>query len=291
MQQMRVIVAGALGAAVVLAGVGVALAVAGGGGAAPSASQGILPGLCEASAIVRSPEGYLVGDNETEDRLHAFTRAFEPAAPRRLSSPVEDIEALARVDDGLLVVGSQSASKSGKRKPDRELVLLDGHAPVRPDLTACPECEAARPLPPKEGGLSVEGAASWAGALWLGVRSPVPGGRAVLLRMEGDAATDLRATGRVELGLDGNGVRDLATHDGSLLVLAGPVDGRDAPHRVYRLDRVDAAPVRLSLELPAGAEGIVVDEGALVVVTDGDGQPGKPCKAPARWMRVPMTPP
>lgn len=256
--------------------------------AAPSAAGGVLAGLCEASAIVRAGDGYLVGDNETEDRLHGFTRTFQPAAPRLLSAPVEDVEALVQLDGGLLVVGSQGANKNGKRKPGRELVLLDGHGPVRPDLSGCEECEAVRTLPPKEGGLSVEGAAGWAGSLWLGVRSPAPGGKALLLRMEGDAATSLRVGGRVELDLGGFGVRDLATHEGALLVLAGPVDGREAPHRLYRLARPDAPVERLAPALPPGAEGIVVDEGALVVVTDGDGEPGEPCKTPARWVRLPL---
>lgn len=278
-----------VGGMLLLAGVAAVYALAGAGDVSETEMPtGVLAGLCEASAIVRTGDGYLVGDNETEDRLHAFTRAFQPMASWSLSSPVEDIEALALGNDGLLVVGSQGASKKGKRKPDRELVLLDGHPPVRPDLSACAECEAARPLPPKEGGLSVEGAAFWAGRLWFGVRSPAPRGKALLLGMDGTPTTELRTSERVELDLDGFGVRDLTTHEGALLVLAGPVDGRGGPHRVWVLDRPEGTPTVLPIELPSGAEGIVIEEGALVVVTDGDGQPGKPCKEPARWVRMPM---
>ena len=254
-----------------------------------SLEGGEIPGVCEASAIVHWEGGFLLGDNETEDRLPVYSTTFGPRAAVMLSTPIEDIEAVAVTSGGqLLVVGSQGANKNGKPRPAREWILQNGSPPVRPDLTACAACIEARSLPPKEGGLSVEGAAWWQGAWWLGVRSPTPGGATLLLPMEGDPTTGLRAGPPVALDLGGLGVRDLLVHDGALLVLAGPVDGRATPHLVYRLTSPTAAPERLPIELPPGSEGMVVDGGSLVVVIDGDGEPGRPCKVPARWVRVPM---
>lgn len=201
---------------------------------------------------------------------------------------MEDVEALAVIDGTVLMVGSQSANKNGKLKPDRERIELDGHPPIRPDLTACTACEAARGLPPKEGGLSIEGAAWWGGSLWLGVRSPLDGGKALLLRMEGSPTTALRVAEQVPLDLGGFGVRDLTVHDGALLVLAGPLSGVAQAHRLYRLSAPTSPPSLLPGDLPAGSEGVVVDGGELVVVTDGDGEPGAGCVVPARWYRLPL---
>ena len=93
----------------------------------PEAEQreGTFTGFCEASSILAWQGGYLVGDNETEDRLFVFSVDLAPRPPRKLSSEVEDIEALAATPEGVLVVGSQGANKRGERRPRSERVLLD----------------------------------------------------------------------------------------------------------------------------------------------------------------------
>jgi hypothetical protein len=142
---------------------------------------------------------------------------------------------------------------------------------------------AAGNLPPKSGGLSIEGAAWWAGAWWLGVRSPA----ALLLRLEGDPSRTLTVAQVLPLDLDGLGVRDLYVKDARLHVLAGPVDDRPGEHAVYRIDAPDAPPFRMADGLPPGSEGLVVEDGALVVVTDGNGEPDGPCGQPAGWSVLP----
>ncbi len=250
---------------------------------------GELVGFCEASAIVSTDRGFLVGDNETEDRLHRLGPDLQPDGALPLSAPVEDIEALTTLPDGqVLVVGSQGRNKHGRRKPLREQVLVIGASPVTPDLTGCAPCVAAVDLAPKQGGVSVEGAASWQGATWLGLRSPLVDGDALLLRMDGDPRQALAVAQVVQLPLGGDGVRDLVVHDGRLLVLAGPPDGADRPHRLFQLDGPDATPTPLDATLPAGSEGMVVHDGQLLVVTDGDGEPGGRCARPARWLRMPL---
>lgn len=249
---------------------------------------GTFEGFCEASSIVPWRGGFLVADNETDDRLYAFSAKLAPLPPLVLAAPLEDIEALALTPDGLLVVASQSGTKRGKRRPAREQVLLEGHAPITPDLSGCAPCEAARGLAPKAGGLSVEGAASWAGSLWLGLRSPLVGGKALLLRMQGDPAASLAVAQLLAIDLGGLGVRDLMPSGAELLVLAGPADDSPTPHRLYRLATPGATPVRLATTLESGTEGLAPGPGGgLLVVADGSGSPGRPCRSPATWRAIP----
>jgi hypothetical protein len=250
---------------------------------------GVIDGLCEASALLPWEGGFLVADNEAEEHLLVLDASMRPKAPLELGVRVEDVEALARLPEGLLVVGSQGANREGKARPERERVLLLGSPPIRPDLSNCAPCEAARSFPPKEGGLSVEGAAWWAGSLWFGLRSPLVDAQALLLRMEGDPAAELRVSETLRLDLRGRGIRDLAPDGEALLVLAGPSDRGDAPHALYRLAAPGARPVALPVALPPSTEGIArLDAARLVYVTDGDGEPGRPCARPARWGEVPL---
>ena len=79
----------------------------------------------------------------------------------------------------------------------------------------------------------------------------------------------------------------LLRHERSLLLLAGPPGKGDQAHALYRIDEGFAASP-LSTTLPAHSEGLVVEEGGLLLVMDGDGSPGVPCKEPARWLRLPL---
>ncbi|MES2641121.1 MAG: DUF3616 domain-containing protein [Myxococcota bacterium] len=256
---------------------------------ASTAGTQVFEGFCEASAILPWKGGFLVGDNETDGSLYGLTGTLGATEGLQLSGEVEDIEALAIGPAGeLIVVGSQGANKKGKAQPERERILVQGHPAIRPDLSGCPSCIAARGLPPKEGGLSVEGAAWWGDALWLGVRSPLVGGEAMLLRLEGAPTVSLSVADTDLLDLGGYGVRDLMVTPEGLYVLAGPTDGRNAAHRLYRVSHPGSPPELVPIELPAGSEGLVRVGSELIVVIDGDGKPGVPCKEPARWARVPM---
>jgi hypothetical protein len=260
----------------------------------PTAQAGVFEGFCEASALVAWEGGFLVGDNETEDRLFSFSSALEPKPPLVLGAVVKDIEALAVTPSGLLVVGSQSADKKGHLEKRRGLALLvgpggaaDAALPIHPDFEQCPVCEAARGRAPKEGGLSVEGAAMGWGALWFGLRSPLSGGHALILRMAGDPSRGLRVEETVELSIGGLGIRDLLPWDGGLLVLAGPSGRGPGSHRLFRLRSRDEAPEDLGVELPRSSEGVaVVASDTVLVVTDGDGKPGSTCAEPATWEQV-----
>jgi uncharacterized membrane protein YkvA (DUF1232 family) len=249
-----------------------------------STNRGVLPGLCEASTIIPWHAGYLVGDNETSDRLFAFGPDLSPLPAVSLTSPIEDIEALAFDGDRVWIVGSESATKKAKRRPERELAGLLGEPAGRLDLTGCAPCEAARERAPNDGGLNIEGAAVLEGGRWLGLRAPVVDGKALLLGLSADGGREERS---ISLDLGGYGVRELAPWRGGLLVVAGPVADDPVPHRLYWLRTLDSPPVLLPVELPPSTEGIAVTAtGEAIVVTDGSGTAGSPCVKPSEWWRI-----
>lgn len=224
------------------------------------AESGILEGVCEASALIWDGGRWLVGDNEVDDRLFAYDADFRPVGTVPVVPPVEDIEALAWDGARVLVVGS------GGTKPERRRVVEVGGG-ERPALwDACAAC----------GPVNVEGAAWWKGALWLGLRSPVPEGKTTFL----EATTgQLHAQ---EWG--GYGVRDMAMRGEELLLILGPTAKEERP---YRLGSLEKGP--LEVILPEGAEGLGVGpDGRLTVVTDGGwNKEMTGCKHPSRWQRIP----
>ena len=100
-------------------------------------------------------------------------------------------------------------------------------------------------LPGKDNGFDIEGLAVAGGRVFLGLRSPVLRGWAVVLELhpeDGDAGElrlkkigpKGRAYRRHFLDLGGLGVRSLGTDGGDLLILAGPPMTHDGPARVFR---------------------------------------------------------
>lgn len=96
------------------------------------------PPLCEASALLRVPDGsgrWIVADNEIHDRLFVFRNQDgwlvpDPRAPvldlRAVAAP-HDIEALAWNDGTLVVIGSHSRGrdcKAGSKRFRRRIVQL-----------------------------------------------------------------------------------------------------------------------------------------------------------------------
>lgn len=99
----------------------------------PGAAPKPMSEPCETSAAVELPDGrLLVGDNETKDRVFAYTwgkAGVTPATPFELvwdkgdGRKVDDIEALALNGPMLYVVGSHSRKKTCERDKDRARIL------------------------------------------------------------------------------------------------------------------------------------------------------------------------
>jgi uncharacterized protein DUF3616 len=139
--------------------------------------------------------------------------------------------------------------------------------------------------------------------LWVGLRAPLSGGRAILLRVAPPTATgDLTFDGVATVDLGGRGLRELAASEHWLYAIGGPVqDGGESS-----LWRMPAAALRNGARitdadrvrdtLPGNAEALVLDleHARTLFILDGTekkgadvptGQP-KECSEPARQLLV-----
>jgi hypothetical protein len=274
----------------------------------------------------------LVADNEVDDRLFAFARegnqlVYRHALPLPRGGRPHDTEALAAVGGQLLVVGSHGPSKRGEPKPKRARMALyapegpqgplrlvrglDGAAVLdaaRRDPARCPELLFTRPPPPQaervcltlaatppqiEGAVAVTGTAAKSPRVWLGLRTPLVDGSAILLRLAaGLDALRFDAVALVDLG--GRGIRELAPAGEFVAGIAGARSDGVSGSRLWRVawealrDGARLAP-GWGEALPDGAEGLLaLPAGAIVVVdTERPGGGDAACVAPARQLFVP----
>lgn len=135
--------------------------------------------------------------------------------------------------------------------------------------------------------MNVEGAvavpdASSKPRIWLGLRAPLVGNRAVLLRVAPLGATKQRLTfddiATIDLG--GKGIRELTISAGWLWGIAGCVPDCSEPSHLWRV-KADALKSGAAItgvefvrggELPSSAEGLVIQSAAkrAIVLVDGD---------------------
>lgn len=253
--------------------------------AVPAAVGGLLTDACEPSALVRLGETWIIGDNETEDRVFAYDAAMKPVTSRALARSVEDVEALVVDGTRLIVVGSHSRNRGGKEKSDRHWVIDEAGGIFALSLAGCAACLAAEPLGPDDGGFNIEGAALAGDSLALGLRSPLDQGQALVLLVSRGAEG-----GRIEqvirVPLEGAGIRDMIPFRGGYLIVAGPTADASTPHSLWFLSRLDAPPQRLAVAMPTSTEGIwPIDDHHLRYVVDGDGKPNA-CLTPGSWADI-----
>lgn len=231
--------------------------------------------------------------------------------PRKV--PETDIEAAAAIGERAYWITSHARTKSGKRDPARfrffatELPRRQGPQPIVgtpyaglvDDMLADARLAAlglkgAAERTPTEGGLNIEGmTATPEGKLLVGLRQPVPQGKAIVLTLDNPDGVVRGERARFgppqRLDLAGLGVRSLSWWRGSYWVVAGP--GAPGPaSRLYRWDGVKA-PVHLSDVSFAdlNPEGFFTPEARdsiLVLSDDGtqliDGEPCKELESPER---------
>jgi hypothetical protein len=171
-----------------------------------------------------------------------------------------DLEAGARIGDRAFWIGSHGRNKNGKERPNRCRLFATDISVAGGDVTLTPvgkpyksllddlmrdsrfeqfQFAAAARLAPKEAGaFNIEGLSTTPeGHLLIGFRNPIPQGKALLIPLlnpneviEGKTALFGAA---IQLDLGGLGIRDIAYHDGTYIISAGPFHG-GGPFRFYR---------------------------------------------------------
>jgi hypothetical protein len=127
--------------------------------------------------------------------------------------------------------------------------------------------------------------------VWVGLRSPLLEGKALLLRLDQRLETfAFDAIATIDLG--GMGVRELAFSDGWLYGIAGPKgDSADVRFQLWRTRAANVEPWHriergdveiLRRDLPPSSEGLAIDGTRAVIIVDGkEGEPGQDCETPA----------
>ena len=212
-----------------------------------------------------------------------------------------DIEGATRLGDLALWITSHGRSSSGKERPER-LVLFGTTAPagaariervgapyvhLMDELTSDPRfsafglAAAAERAPKEPGGLNIEGLTERPdGAVFVGFRNPVPGGKALLVPLLNPlpVLNGARASfgDPVLLDLGGLGVRSLSWWRGRYLIAAGHFadgaasrlmiwDGNGAPQPIAGVDLQHFNPE--AFFTPEGVDRILVlsDDGSDVI--------------------------
>lgn len=117
--------------------------------------------------------------------------------------------------------------------------------------------------------------------IWLGLRSPLVGGKAILLRLvklpDGRSEKRIQFDGIAAIDLEGMGIRELTTADDKIWGIAGTPPDSDTASFLWSIDEsklengATIAAVEKGAALPSRAEGLVVQpkEKRAIVIVDG----------------------
>lgn len=250
-------------------------------------------GICDASAMeMLNDDLFLVADDE-DNVLRIYSREkqgfpvgeydFSKALGLQKKKKEIDFEGSARLGDHIFFISSHGANAKGKMQPSRhrifalqvgkegsEMSAVGFYSNLLRDLAAEPEFSSfefhrAAMRPPKEkGALNIESlAATPEGHLLVGFRNPIPGGRALLVRIENPMeiihGKRARFGKAVQLDLDGLGIRSLTAYRDGYLIVAGNYSGEGAS-QLYQWNGESAQAMLLQngAGLPGNPEGIAV---------------------------------
>lgn len=199
----------------------------------------------EASAVCRMGETLVVGGDEEPQAMWLVSGAGKLSKVKVSGNPWDDLEGLASFDSTkFFAVTSHSRTKKGKRRPEREQLMLLNFKLNKLDTLkrwslrdqVIPLLEKAfvdeldmnivESASPDDGGLNIEGLAFKEGKLYLGLRSPVTkSGKALIVVINNAEALLEGATPAydkvITVDLSGNGIRSLDANKNGLLILAG----------------------------------------------------------------------
>lgn len=284
-------------------------------------------GICDASAgifVASDSTEFFVADDEdqpkTKLRLYDTARDGPPLREATISrgflkldgdNQEIDLEGSAWLRDRIFWIGSHSRSKDGEPRPNRHRLfatrLRNGEAEPagRPytklvaDVRRELDLDLDADLPPKRGGLSIEGlsASENEGELLIGFRTPLIKRKALVVSLRNaDEVVDRGAKAQfgepILLDLDGLGIRSFEywPERRSYLLIAGPT-GESGEFRLLRWSgRISSRPEvldgfrfdKLGVDEEASPEGLLIhrrSETVYVLFDEGKRKVGtKTCK-------------
>lgn len=280
-------------------------------------------GLANASAVVRVGGDRILAGSDDQNALVLLDTGAGGAPLKTIpvgpwlglgaGAGEADLEGAARIGDVVYWIGSHARNKNGKLRPERRrLVALRisdeagsvSLAPVGRPVTSLLDSMVSTPslgpwrlgaaaalAPEAPGGLNIEGlAARPDGGLWIGFRSPVPEGRALLIPLlnpeEVIAGSAPRWGEAVTLDLEGKGIRDMAWTGREYFILAGNA-GDGGKSRLFRWKGPGSEPeaVKAPGLKDLNAEGLAVfgtpEQPRLLVVSDDGNRADNERRAPA----------
>ena len=231
-------------------------------------------GACDASAAVAlDSDTILVADDEDNYlRIYSYDDPGLPILSFSLddflgvvdsSHPESDIEACTRVGNIIYWITSHGRSKKGKWRSSRyrlfatEILKINGNYKLRPLGRPCLNLidallklddlklqknigvageDSGRKLAPKEYGLNIEGMTISADGkdLYIGMRNPVPGNRAILIPLKNIEDVILRKSdpklgAPIYLNLANRGIRSIEYSSAHQMyfIIAGSISGED----------------------------------------------------------------
>lgn len=213
-------------------------------------------GPCDASAAVALDADHFVVGEDERNALHVYRRGQDQAVgtvplSRFLGTRADgesDIEGAALIGSRIYWITSHGRDSHGKSFQSRRRIfatdIVPGSSPtVTPvgspyagllrDIKDAPELKpyrlgkAAKRAAEAEGGFNIEGlAATPDGQLLIGLRNPVPQGRALLIPLRNPAGVvqgeRARLGSPIELDLGQRGIRSIDLVGSSYLISAGP---------------------------------------------------------------------
>jgi hypothetical protein len=242
-------------------------------------------GMGGASAAVDLGGGRIAVANDEDNRIRIY-RADADGGPESFldvggflrvqgGNTEADLEGAARVGDRIYWIGSHGRAKEGRLRPNRHRFFAtdifqgtDGKKALRTVGTPCSTLMeqlsrdaaaaglglvTALATPPNQpGGLNIEALAEGPeGSVYIGFRSPVPNGRALIVPLLNPGAVIQGQPARfgppIHLDLDGRGLRDMARHGDSWYLLGGGGGGEDRKPKLYRWNGGTAPAVHLSV--------------------------------------------
>lgn len=282
--------------------------------ATPTAAQQIstFNGPCDASAAVALDASHFIVANDENNTLRIY-RQGQPAPVASLNltnflgtaaEEESDIEGAAAIGSRIFWITSHGRNSKGKARPARQRFFATEVVPGQPpsvkpvgqaygnllhDMLAADTLkpyrleEAARRPPEAAGGLNIEGlAATGDGKLLIGLRSPLPQQRALLIPLDNPdeviAGQHARFGQPLELDLGQRGIRSIERIGNSYLIVAGPTGDKgsftlfrwsgergNAPIPISAADLKDLRPEAL-FAIPGGNRvQLLSDDGGVVI--------------------------